>query len=311
MAPSGNWKDVVLDSTGQYLVAIQAPGNIYLSTSGGKNWILTSAGYQKSWSSVSCSSYASIIVATVNGGAIHHSDNSPSQSPTQAPTDSSYFLVASPFEAWTPVYIKRKVEAFYGTYVIYFSGLFLLLFIIDKATIKGKTIKSLSAKLAEAAEASKVYKDEKMDLSSDFIDALKDLAINEVESQLSNKKHSITEKFERKFNKRHISNHSNELDAAIITTAGSNMILGTESYICKHISRLRSKKQLASKKQAIIQDLKEGVLRIDDTNEDNVLRIGAEEELRVSSTLSEAISKFDELKPWYHLSSSSLLLLSS
>lgn len=118
-------------------------------------------------------------------------------------------------------HVKGKVEAFYGIYVLYFSGLFLLLFIIDKATIKGKTIKSLAAKLAEAAEASKVYKDEKMDLSSDFIDTLKDLAVSGVEAQIGQ---SITQKIGNRFS-------INSTSAAIITTAGNNMILSTESYV--------------------------------------------------------------------------------
>lgn len=67
---------------------------------------------------------------------------------------------------------------------------------------------------------------------------------------------------------------------------------------CKHISRLRNRKGLASKKQAILQNLKDGVLRIDDTGRDNVLRIGGEESR--FSTLSESLSKFDEYKPWPH-----------
>lgn len=244
-----------------------------------------------------------ILAAVVYGGSIYHTAYSPSQSPTLAPTDTSYFYIASPFETWTPEYVHQKVQAFYGNYVIYFSGLFLLLFIIDKATIKGKTLKSLSAKLAESSEASKIYKREKIDLSSEFLDALKDIVKTEIEADLETTKDSVESKAIGTLNRSAghrltLSNNACDIGKAVISNVisetGKTVAISTETFVCKHIKRLRSRAGMALKRKVIIEELKEGVLRIDDMD--------TSPHANLADKLVEKLSfsAVDDYKPWPH-----------
>lgn len=259
---------------------------------------------------------------------------------TQAPTDSSYFLLASPYQAWTTDYVHKKVKAFYGTYVIYFSCLFVLLFLVDKASYKGTSIKSLSAKLAESAEASKHYAHVTMTLTSEFLEELKSLTKDKLTSEFGSVKADVTGRIQSKLgifptagkvtsitkdivtavatiqgndketdenknddtstnvkkNAKEKNGSSPTIVTAVVTKEDNTTIIGVNASekrrMYKRIKRLQVKAWTSAKKEALLQEARDGALRIDD--------IELESRPSLSSKIIDRLTSVSvsEYKPW-------------
>jgi photosystem II stability/assembly factor-like uncharacterized protein len=74
-APSNSWTSVASSADGSRLVAVAAPGLIYVSTNYGAAWALTVAP-SNNWTSVASSADGSKLVAVSNPGPIYVSTNS-------------------------------------------------------------------------------------------------------------------------------------------------------------------------------------------------------------------------------------------
>ena len=260
---------------------------------------------------------------------------------TQAPTGSSYFLLASPYQAWTTDYVHKKVKAFYGTYVIYFSCLFVLLFLVDKASYKGTSIKSLSAKLAESAEASKHYAHVTMTLTSEFLEELKGLTKDELRSEFGSVKADVTGRIQSKLGifptvgkvtsitkdivtavatiqgngketdedkndtSTNVKKNANEKNSssptivtAVVTKEGNTTVIRIKENapekrrMYKRIKRLQVKAWTSAKKEALLQEARDGALRIDDTE--------LESRPSFSSKIIDRLTSVSvsEYKPW-------------
>lgn len=141
-----------------------------------------------------------------------------------------------------------------------------------------------------------------MTFTSEFFSELKGLAKSELTNRLDSVKSDVTDRLQSKLdtsssNYMPTNNSPTGMVTAFVTKEGNDTVMyvkkNAQKYASKRIKRLQARARTAAKREILLQEAREGVLRIDDTELE-------EPRTSFSSKIIDRLASVNvnEYKPW-------------